>query len=413
MRYVEASGKKGAKKLFDIKAIRLRIEFDYPYLSSAAWSVKPIEVEGLGTYACDKYWRLYYDPALDWTLEEQLFVFIHELNHLIRRHSDRLPDVNNAEPWNIAADAEINDDPIFTDKLPKFTRPDGKQGGCVTPEAMGWPNHKLAEEYYSMIPSFEVSGFGPGAGQCGSAAGNPNPEEQGAPGDTNPKTGEENAAGMSDIEADSVRKQVAQAVQQQRQRGNIPAGLDRWAKDFLNPIVPWQRVLRSKVKRALSILSGATDYTWQRPNRRADEDDDFILPTPVAFKPRVSVVVDTSGSIGEDELKQFFAEIRSLISKHADSIQVVVCDAAVHEKRTIRSSGQVGRIRMKGGGGTDMRIGIEEAMRSRPRPNLVILLTDGYTPYPDIKPADHFIVALTTRGAEGSVPGYAQKVFIE
>ena len=35
-----------------------------PYLAAAAFALKPVAVPGLGTFACDQFWRVYMDPDL-------------------------------------------------------------------------------------------------------------------------------------------------------------------------------------------------------------------------------------------------------------------------------------------------------------------------------------------------------------
>jgi len=52
------------------------------------------------------------------------------------------------------------------------------------------------------------------------------------------------------------------------------------------------------------------------------------------------------------------------------------------------------RISLGGGGGTDMAAGVEAALTMRPSPDLVVVITDGLTPWPRYRPRCPVIVAL-------------------
>ena len=67
----------------------------------------------------------------------------------------------------------------------------------------------------------------------------------------------------------------------------------------------------------------------------------------------------------------------------AQGVTVLSCDAAVHTVARVRRARDV---RLGGGGGTDMRVGLAAAAELRPRPDLVVVLTDGYTPWPERPP---------------------------
>ncbi len=122
-----------------LQAARLRLVKSHPYLSSAAWALRPVEKPGLETLAVDMYWRLYYDPVVitRWTVEELAGVLYHEIMHLLRDHASRMQNFDR-NAANIAADAEINDDLIAEGvKLPEAA------GRCYCSglhRAAGWPS---------------------------------------------------------------------------------------------------------------------------------------------------------------------------------------------------------------------------------------------------------------------------------
>jgi predicted metal-dependent peptidase len=57
-------------------------------------------------------------------------------------------------------------------------------------------------------------------------------------------------------------------------------------------------------------------------------------------------------------------------------VTLTVCDAEVHGLRKIRKLEEALAM-MKGGGGTDMRPAFAQAMDARPRPEVIICITDG------------------------------------
>ena len=62
---------------------------------------------------------------------------------------------------------------------------------------------------------------------------------------------------------------------------------------------------------------------------------------------------------------------------------------------------------LKGGGGTDMGVGIMQAMESKP--DVIIVITDGLTPWP-ANPGVPVIVCLFE---DRDVPSWARKVIIK
>lgn len=89
-----------------------------PYYARALFALVPVAADGLGTFAVDKHMRLYVDPKMlgtsdGWDIPTAGAVLLHEVGHVLREHAVRADAMDapvDRQCWNIAADAEINDD---------------------------------------------------------------------------------------------------------------------------------------------------------------------------------------------------------------------------------------------------------------------------------------------------------------
>jgi len=91
-------------------------------------------------------------------------------------------------------------------------------------------------------------------------------------------------------------------------------------------------------------------------------------------------VLDTSGSMGQHEIKTALSEIEGILKATGSGIATVFSvDAEVHNKQKVTRGAQV---IPKGGGGTDMGRGLKAAEDLRPKPDVTVVLTDGHTPWP-------------------------------
>jgi len=132
---------------------------------------------------------------------------------------------------------------------------------------------------------------------------------------------------------------------------------------------------------------------WGKVNKRilAYSGGKYLTPRHY-LKPRLSikVVVDTSASISTDELEQFYGEIREM----AKFSEVEVIEADTEIKKRFKFDPKK-PFSIKGRGGTNMARVVEELRKETP--DLVIILTDGETPFP-AKPQNNEIWVITARG---------------
>ncbi len=349
---------------------------------------------GIGTVAVDDSWRLHADPELTagWTPAQLGSVLVHHVSHLLRAHGERATAAGvsdgDARAWVRGADAEINDDLVAAGlDLP---------GRPVLPADLGAPPGLLAEQYF--VPAQRHDQHSADL-DCGSGA-----DGLGRPWD------QAGQPGLSPWQARLLCRQVAQdCVRQAREPGTVPAGLLRWAEQLLQPVVDWRRVLAAELRRAVADTVGAVDYSYRRPSRRAAVAGPVVLPALRRPVPEVAVVCDTSGSMTEDLLAASLAEVEGLLGSLglARQLRVLACDTAAAPARRITSARQVELV---GGGGTNMGAGIAAAAALRPRPAVTVVLTDGYTPWPEQPPWGIRVVAALLGDGAPDAPGWARAV---
>lgn len=373
------------EKLF---AARLHAARVRPYLATALFALHVVESWRVPTMAVDRHWRCYVSPGFvaRTPVEELAGVWVHEVSHLLRDHHGRgdrvarergLTGPGERLRMNIAADCEINDD-VYGDGL---ARPDG----AVEPATLRLPEGELMEDY---LRQFRL---GPRTQDfawldCGSGADGLDREWD---------LGADGAHGLSAQERDAVRFRVAQGIT--GRPGSASQGWQRWAEEAFHPPQPWRELLGAAVRSAAGGPGAGEDYTYGRPSRRAASVPGAVLPSLRRRPPHVCVVIDTSGSVSDAELGSALLEVAAIsraVGGRRDLVSVVPCDAAaagVH--RVCRAEG----IPLVGGGGTDLRAGFARALRAQPRPDVVVALTDGQTPWPSTRPPCRTVVGLFPR----------------
>jgi predicted metal-dependent peptidase len=339
----------------------------HPYLAAVLFAIQPVARAGLGGAAVDESWRLYVDPDFvdEWGVEVLGSLLVHHAGHLVRDHAGRAQRLgvarDTSKDWSLAADAEINDDLVGTGL--RLLDP-------VLPQTLGWNPGRMAEEYFHC--GHRPTELAP---DCGSGAdGVRRPWELMRGG----------GGGLPPGERHLIACQVAGEVlnHSREGRGRLPNSWVRWAEEVLEPKVDWRKALGAELRKGVGSVSGRVDYTYRRPSRRASVSHDVVLPALERPIPDVAVVCDTSGSMSEAQLGRVLVEVDGLLRSLGLArrrVRVLAADAAVHTVQRVANASQ---LRLVGGGGTDMGAGVEAASRLRPRPSVIVVLTDGMTPWP-------------------------------
>lgn len=357
-----------------------------PYFSDFMLSTIVVLTEGLPDYALagvDCWGRMYIRPQWAETadLDTIAGVVLHEVLHLVQQHYRRLRGYLGREPlaheayiWNLAADCTIN--PIVL--ACKFPLPDG----CVFPEKFGLPDNLITEEYYELLRDkvqFTECDVPAGAFSAGSASdGISRPWESPLPKDLSDTS---QPAIIDEMDQTLLARKAAERILHERGRGTVPGGLERWACEVLEPEIDARRQLLSLVSQGLDQIRGSQYHSYRRLRRRQGQVG-ILLPGSYSKTPRVTVIIDTSGSMPREDTHLACGLVGRVLNALPDRRGVRVLVGGV-QTEIAQQVFRPEQIQLCDGGGTDMAHIIRQAAEERPTPQLIVVVTDGYTPWPD------------------------------
>lgn len=355
------------------------------------------------------------------SLEECIGIIIHECEHLVRFHLDRMGPrraiavTGDGQPvtvWNIATDISINP------SIPKLPP------GVLQPQQFGLPLEKISEWYYNELmhkipqhscPVHGSKGKGgqgqkdqqgqPCSGQGDSQGGDQKQDQKGGGGSNQQKDQQQKAGGGKDQpdpkctcgqavgdhskwgdikDAELAHEVTKNAIQNavDRSPGKIPNHLEEFIKAWLTPpTIPWDRILHKYI--GMHVRSGFKT-TWKRPNRRYGE---YQKGQTRNRKLQIIVAIDTSSSISTDDLKKFQSEIHGIMKSYQAKVKVIECDAEVQKVYELSLHDKFGtKFGVHGRGGTDFRPVFKHVHDNKMVCDLLIYLTDLQGPFPTHPP---------------------------
>ena len=193
----------------------------------------------------------------------------------------------------------------------------------------------------------------------------------------------EDAQEMSKEEKEALGREIDAALRQgvmaAKKVGKGGGGMSRELSDLLNPQVDWREALREFMK---STCANKDKSSWRKVNRRYIGQDVY-MPTLIGEAVgRIVVGVDTSGSIGGQELAKFLSEVKSIADDVSpEAIDLLYWDSKVAAHETYERGeleGMLQSTKPKGGGGTSPSCVTEWLTENRMVPECSIMLTDGY-----------------------------------
>ena len=338
--------------------------------------------------ACTNGWDVQYNEAFirkECATEPMLrFLMLHEAVHKAYRHLHvwRALAKENAKLANVAMDHFVNLSLVNTDAGEGFiemlavgVEPDQKyKGWSVVMIYKDLQQEQGKQPEPPVGPPGEDEGEGEGEGEGGF--------------DSHDWEG---AAELGNEEARKQEDEIGRAIRQgeamrKKLAGKGSAAGDGQFGELLDPKIDWKKALRDFVT---EFCAGRDESSWRKVNRRFIGDD-VLLPSSMGTTMTELVIgFDTSGSVfGGREMARFVTEITMIVNTvMPKKLHVVYADTTVRGVQTFED-GQfaVQALKIKGGGGTDLTCIFDWVQSKRMKPDALVILTDGYTPFGSMQP---------------------------
>lgn len=336
---------------------------DHPFVGTIALNMPfiisdTVEIPGVGKAAmptaCTDGKRVVFNPEFirPLTDDQLLFLAAHECLHPMLEHNFRR---GARDPWkfNAAADYVINQ-LLTDDNIGKFI-----PGGCLDKNIYE-KGGGTTEGIYSILPDppEDQKGY---VGMAGGKGQKPYDNVEDGGGTNAERT----------MQQAEWKVKVAQASQAAKMMGKMSANMQRLVDDIMKPKVDWREVLRKFVEKVKT-----DNRTFARPNRRFISQG-LILPTVSGEAlGEIAFAIDCSGSIGQEEINQFSAEIHAVKEEgNPVKIHLVYFDSEVCHYEGFGRDDDL-HVEMHGGGGTAFSPVFRYMNKNQIEPIACIFLTD-------------------------------------
>ena len=323
-------------------------------------------VDGLPT-ACtngrdEMYGREFVEGLSD---AEFRFLILHECYHKMYRHLTTWKHLwdKNKQKANFACDHVINLKIVDTEagrsgwiKMP--------EGGLYNPEYV----NLNAKQVWDLLPDDEQSEGGQGDGTGNDSHGGFDEHDW------------EGAKEMNAQEAEALAKEIDEALRQGAVlAGKVGSGGDRLIGELLETRKNWKELLREYVS---ATCTGKDYSTWRKPNRRY-VGMGMLMPSSISESVgELVLAIDTSGSIGQQELNKFLTEVKGVCDQvHPSKVHIMYWDTAVCKHEIYLDTdveNLVKSTKPEGGGGTMVECVPQYLNEHGIKPECVIVLTDGW-----------------------------------
>jgi predicted metal-dependent peptidase len=339
------------------------------------------------------------------------FLFAHEIGHCVFDHFGRAGS-RNRQLCNISQDYAINQ--ILADE--KIGDVIDEVPICLDSQYRGLAWEEIYDKLYEKADIREISleelmkelgeTLDEHINSDGAQSKDGKDKEQ--DGDTRGK-----APVLTKEEKQKIKDEIKEAMIQSAAAagaGKTPGAIQRLIKDLTEAKMNWREILRMNIQ---SIIRN--DYSFTRPSRKG-WGTGAILPGLVNDETiDIAIAVDMSGSIGMDDAKVFFSEIKGIMDQYADfSIKVWCFDTDIYNYAEFTQDNveELLDYEPKGGGGTEFVVNWTFMKENAIEPKKFVMFTDGY-PWGSWGDENYCDTLFIVKGNERAEAPFGQTVIYE
>jgi predicted metal-dependent peptidase len=208
---------------------------------------------------------------------------------------------------------------------------------------------------------------------------------------------------------DEVREAVMAAAQASG-AGNIPASVQRLIQELTEPKMNWRQILRQQIQ---SVIK--EDYSWMRPSRKSWHLSAILPGSNLKDTIDICVSIDMSGSISNDQAKDFLSEIKGIMQEYQDfKIKLWCFDTSIYNEADFDgyTMDEFDHYQPMGGGGTDFEVNWEYMKDRDIVPKKFIMFTDMY-PCGSWGDADYCDTVFIGHGTTSIVPPFGEYAYYD
>jgi predicted metal-dependent peptidase len=374
---------------------RVGLLLRHPFFGNMATRLKIEEgSEWMGTAATDGrtiyFNRKFFEPL---SVKQVEFVIAHEILHNVFDHMGRR-EGRNPRIFNIAADYCVNGQ-LVRDRIGEH-----KIEGITIfhdPKYYGMGAEEIYDKIFDEMDEEELNALGQLLDDhidWGDDKGNGQPK-------------------YSKEELKQIRDEIREATMQAAQAagaGNTPASVQRMIKELTEPKMNWREILRQQIQSTIK-----NDFTFMRPNRKGWHMSAILPGQQFQETIDICVAIDMSGSIGDEQAKDFLTEIKGIMQEYRDfKIKVWCFDTKVYNEQDYDgySMDEFDEYEPMGGGGTEFDANWEYMKENDIQPKKFIMFTDGY-PYGSWGDENYCDTVFIIHGNNTIVPPWGEYAYYE